>query len=293
MRILHLDTGRGMRGGQWQALRLHQTLVERGCESLLLARPDSPLAAEVRKRNLPCAGLSAARLAVLSRRFDLVHAHDARGHTLAALWSRAPFVVSRRVAFPVRTSFLSRWKYRRPAMFLAVSRFVADILTVAGVPASKIAVVYDGVPVPASAASGDAILTPETPDPQKGMALALEAARIAGVRLTPTSDLERDLPGSLGLVYLSKSEGLGSGILLAMAHGVAVIASRTGGIPELIEDGVTGILAENDPHAVAACFARIDRRIGLAARQSVMDRFTVAHMADATQAAYAEALRHA
>lgn len=43
-------------------------------------------------------------------------------------------------------------------------------------------------------------------------------------------------------IYFSKSEGLGSAILLAMAHGLPVVASRTGGIPEIVEQGETGLL---------------------------------------------------
>ena len=38
MRILHLDAGREMRGGQWQVLRLIQGLAAAGVESTLLAR---------------------------------------------------------------------------------------------------------------------------------------------------------------------------------------------------------------------------------------------------------------
>ena len=56
-----------------------------------------------------------------------------------------PVVVSRRVAFPLKTGFPSRWKYGRAAHYLAVSRFVAAELTAAGVPADKISVVHDAV----------------------------------------------------------------------------------------------------------------------------------------------------
>ena len=38
MHILHLDAGRGMRGGQWQALLLAEELTARGQETTLLAR---------------------------------------------------------------------------------------------------------------------------------------------------------------------------------------------------------------------------------------------------------------
>src|SRR5262249_35171513 len=98
-------------------------------------------------------------------------------------------------------------------------------------------------------------------------------------------------------VYLTRSEGLGSGILLGMAYGVPVIASRVGGIPEMIEDGVNGILVENDARAVAAAIARacsgIGPALGRAARATVAARFTEDHMVDATIAAYERVLADA
>ena len=56
----------------------------------------------------------------MARRNDLMHAHDARSHTLGAFLRRIPLVVSRRVAFPVG----SRWKYGRARRYLAVSEFL-------------------------------------------------------------------------------------------------------------------------------------------------------------------------
>jgi len=275
-----------MRGGQWQALRLHRGLVERGYESLLLARQESPLLAEAKRVNLPCDELRPGRL----RGFDVVHAHDARSHTMGALFARAPLVVSRRVAFPVGDTVLSRWKYRRARLFLAVSRHVAVQLRSAGVDESRIAVVYDGVAVPAEPARGSAILAPRTLDAQKGMALAEEAARLAGVEIEMSANLEADLPRARALVYLTRSEGLGSGVLLGMAYGVTVIASRVGGIPELIEDGVNGILVENEARAVAAALSGIDPKLGQTARATVMERFTEQRMVEATLTAYERVL---
>lgn len=290
MRILHLDSGREMRGGQWQALRLHSGLLQAGHASMLLARDGSPLLAEARKSGLPCDVLRPLRLGMQTRQYDVVHAHDAHSHTLAALFSRAPFVVSRRVAFPIRDSRASRWKYRRAGLFLAVSRHVAMQLEKAGVEPARIAVVYDGVAVPPEPAHGDAILVPHSLDPQKGMALALEAARMAGVKIEITHDLPADLPRARALVYLTHSEGLGSGILLGMAHGVTVIASDVGGIPELIRNGDNGILVNNDPAAVADAFQRIDPALGRAARATVIERFTEERTIAATLDAYRKAI---
>jgi len=280
MRILHLDSGREMRGGQWQVLRLHRGLIARSHDSRLLARKGSPLGREV--PDSPW------------RNVDIVHAHDARSHTRAALFARAPVVVSRRVGFPVRSSALSRWKYKRPKLFLAVSEYVAQQLRNAGVEDERIAVVYDGVPVPAELSTGSAILIPATRDPGKGMALAEQAARIAGVEVVLSDNLERDLPRAGALLYLTRSEGLGSGILLAMAYGVAVVASNVGGIPEIIRDGENGLLVENDANAVAMALRRLSPELrvslGRAARATVMERFTEAQMVDSTIAAYERVL---
>jgi hypothetical protein len=277
-----------MRGGQWQVLRLHRGLIERGHESFLLARGESPLLAAARKAKLPCGVLGPLR--IRSRGFDLVHAHDARSHTMAALFAQAPLVVSRRVAFPVRRSAISRWKYRRARLFIAVSRHVAGQLMNAGIEENRIVVVYDGVPVPAEMANGDKIVAPRTTDALKGMALAQQAAKLAGVEIEMSANLERDLPRARALVYLTLSEGLGSGVLLGMAHGVTAIASNVGGIPELIEDGVNGILVSNEPEAVAAALKRIDTAIGQSARATVMERFTEARMVEGTLTAYERVL---
>jgi glycosyltransferase involved in cell wall biosynthesis len=122
------------------------------------------------------------------------------------------------------------------------------------------------------------------------MSLAQDSARRAGVKITITNNLAEDLPRARALVYLTRSEGLGSGILLAMAHGVTVIASDTGGIPELIRDGENGILVESDPAEVANAFRRIDPALGLAGRADIIARFTEKQMIAATLAAYEKVL---
>ncbi len=77
MKILHLDSGREMRGGQWQVLRLHRALLESGHDSFLLARETGALLATGGQRGLPCEALRPLRLISRSRGVDLVHAHDA------------------------------------------------------------------------------------------------------------------------------------------------------------------------------------------------------------------------
>ena len=60
------------------------------------------------------------------------------------------------------------------------------------------------------------------------------------------------------LIHPSYSEGLGSVILEAIKAGVAVVASKAGGIPDIVEDGVNGLLVEaGNPTALANSVARI------------------------------------
>ena len=223
--------------------------------------------------------------------YDLIHAHDARTHTIAAVFARTPFVVSRRVAFPTRQSLISRWKYKQPKRYLAVSQYVAKILIAANIDSQHIDIVYDGVDVPQNPAHGDNILAPYTQDPNKGMHLAEQAAALANVQLIQSRSLEQDLLHARALLYLTQSEGLGSGILLAMAHGIPVIASNTGGIPELIENGITGTLVPNDPAMIAQALQHIHPALGAAARLRVQQNFTVQHMVQSTIESYKRALR--
>ncbi len=286
MKILHLDSGRAMRGGQWQALKLHAGLLKAGHESMLLAPEHAPLLKAAAERGLPADVVRPLRLGVISRRYDVVHAHDARSHTYAAMFGRAPLVVARRVAFPVGHSLASQWKYRQADLFIAVSRYVAVELRHAGVDEQRIVTVPDGVAVPEKPASGSAIIVPAATDPEKCSEIAMEGARLAKVEVEVSENLEADLPRARAMVYMSRSEGLGSGILLGMAHGVTVIASNVGGVPELITDGVNGLLVSNQAEAVAGAFRRINPNLGRAARQTVIESFTEERMVRKTIEAY-------
>lgn len=293
MRVLHLDGGRAMRGGQWQALRLAKELARTGHEVTVLAPSHSLLFDKAANAGLDVRPLNLLAVASLSRKADVVHAQDAHTHTLAALAARSPLVVSRRVAFPIGSGSASRWKYRRAAHYIAVSKFVKAVLERGGVPAEKISVVYDGVPVPENEATlGRELITIDTHDPQKGMQAAIEGARLAGVKLRLARDLEAALQGAAGFIYITHSEGLGSAVLLAMAAGVPVIASKVGGLPEIIEHGVTGWLTENAPPAIAEAIQRLisdpsaAAGIASAARNMVEERFSIDRMASQTLMVY-------
>jgi len=300
MRILHLDSGREMRGGQWQVLRLMEGLRRESVDCTLLSPRTSLLADKARALHLDVRPLGPWAILRLSRQADLVHAHDARTHTLAAALApalnRVPLVVSRRVAFPIR----SRWKYRHASRYAAVSQFVKGILMEGGVPEDKISVVYDGVPLGEPAAGGETrletVVAPASADPRKATPLALEATRRAGVDLLLSRDLEADLAGAGLFLYLTRSEGLGSAILMAMAAGVPVVASNVGGIPEIVRHRENGWLVENQPEPIAAAIRELvsdralARRLAERARQTVAEKFSIDQMIHNTIHLYRQVL---
>jgi glycosyltransferase involved in cell wall biosynthesis len=164
------------------------------------------------------------------------------------------------------------------------------------VPAERIAVVYDGVPV-LDLAQGNQVISPAAGgDPQKGEPLARESARLAGVDLKLSTDLEQDLRQAAVFVYITHSEGLGSGVLLAMAAGLPVVASNVGGLPEVVRHGENGLLVENQPQAIADAIRRLlddpafARRLGAAARTAVIEQFSVDHMVRRTMEVYRQVL---
>jgi glycosyltransferase involved in cell wall biosynthesis len=88
-------------------------------------------------------------------------------------------------------------------------------------------------------------------------------------------------------VNSSISEGISLTILEAMAAGLAVVATRVGGTPEVVRDGETGLLVPaRSPAAVADAVKRlIDNAVwrgelGAAGRRTVEERFTIDRMVD-------------
>jgi glycosyltransferase involved in cell wall biosynthesis len=91
----------------------------------------------------------------------------------------------------------------------------------------------------------------------------------------------------------SVTEGLGTALLDAMACSLAIVATRAGGIPEIVQDGVTGVLVDPRDHkAMAREIVGLLRdesrrtRMGDAGRVRVGELFTVERMVAQTAAAY-------
>lgn len=138
--------------------------------------------------------------------------------------------------------------------------FAAHARVLAAIPNARLIVVGDG--------------------PERGR---LEASAPEGVLfLGDRGDVPELLRAFDLFVLPSANEGISNTVLEAMASGVPVVASRVGGNPELVEDGVTGALfPAGDPDALAAAaltYATSDvlrARHGLQGRQRAEERFSI------------------
>lgn len=293
-RILHVDAGRSWRGGQRQVFLLATGLRDLGYRTLIVAPTGSPLIRRAEHAGLPTYRLtlrsewdirSARELrAVASEwRADVVHAHDARAHSIARLAllgkRKTRLIVTRRVTF---TPKQVRLKYRHGIdAFIAISNAVKAVMVKAGVPSDRIDVVYSGLPAPV-------VKRPRNWRRERGWPSTTIVCGIVGAMtqekgLDLVGGIARRLPGEVfrrtrlvllggkgkggtsvsgvegfdagfveeihdamaGLDVLwhpAKSEGLGTSVIDAMALGVPPIAFSVGGLPEVIEDGKSGLL---------------------------------------------------
>ncbi len=131
----------------------------------------------------------------------------------------------------------------------------------------------------------------------RARALALDGRVVfAGFR----DDLERLLPAFDVFCLSSHMEGLGTSLLDAMCFGRPIVATDAGGIPEAVEDGVTGrVVPARDPAALAEALgaslrdASLRASWGAAGRRRFVERFTDARMVAASLAVFAELLAEA
>lgn len=352
IKVLHVNTEKGWRGGERQTLLLATELRALGIDGRIACRAGDALEAKARAAGLATTALpnnplrAASALVTAARHCDLIHCHTGRAHgyAVALAWlHRKPIVATRRVMFELKHSWFTRHKYLSVAKVVCVSRSIEAQLARWGVPAGRLACVPDAVPLPGALPDRLALrarlqLPGDVPivgcigalTEEKDHATLLRAAQALRashrhVRVVIIGDgpLKLDLHrlrGELDLanmvqfagfvpeaqtligafdafVLCSRAEGLGSIVLDAFAAGVPVAATAVGGIPELVSDGVTGLLAPpGDPIRLAAALAHLiddealRRRLTAAAQQLVEREFTLASMAARYRAIYAQAL---
>jgi glycosyltransferase involved in cell wall biosynthesis len=232
---------------------------------------------------------------------------------------------------------VSRWVNHRAAVVVAVSDTVRRRLIAEGrAPAGRVVTIPNGVtPAPrhhrAERRDGHLVGVVSRLEPEKGVDVFLDAAAEV-VRAVPTCCLlvvgdgsqrerlearaarlglehrvqflgwrtdAREIIGTLDLLAVpSRSEGLPLATLEAMSAGVPVVGSMAGGIPDLLDQGRTGLLAPvDDPRALAsACIALLRdparaRQLGEAGRRRAASYFGHARMVAAIEEVYISARR--
>ena len=355
--IVDLETA--WRGGQNQAFLLLKGLHQRGHRAELVAAEGSALGDRAAAIGIPVHRVSrgglrfpAARLIrkLLSERsFSLVHANEA--HAVTAAWlarvhRRIPFVISRRVGYPIGKSWLAQARYRAAQCIVANSEWVAQQAIASGAQGEKVEVVHEGIEIPAllSAEQRNPArrrwnVPPEAPLlgcvgvllSDKGQewlirALAALRAEFPDARLLLAGDgpcrpaLEQ-LTRQLGLgqavifagfvknvdtvyaaldVFLLPSffEALNNSLLLAMGYETPCIAFNRGALGEIIVHEQSGLLVSGpNVEEIRNAAARLlrdreyARRLGKAARERVVERFSADGMVEGTLRVYEESLR--
>lgn len=141
------------------------------------------------------------------------------------------------------------------------------------------------------------------------MSLATElgiASRIVPLGFVPDADLPALYRVARAFVLLAEGdpdtdvEGFGVALLEAAASGLPTIASRTGGIPEAVVDGQTGLLVTpGDPAAAAAAIDRVlgdvdlARELGARGRARVVGQLSHDHAAERVLAIWSSTLERA
>ena len=254
-----------------------------------------------------------------ARRRDLVHAHWLAAGAICVL-ARRRFVLTLHgsgtagrfadLELARRHPRLVRFVVRRAEVVICVSEALAEAARRCG--ARDVRRIPNGVELPASTgveAEPAEVLFAGRLSPEKGIEELVAATEGMNLVVAGDGPLRNLVPGALGfvpheeleilydraavVVLPSYREGMPLCVLEAMAHGRPVVASAVGGIPELVEDGVTGYLVEpGDVDGVRAALEKLladpalRRRMGRVARARVAARCSWEHVTAATLASY-------
>lgn len=140
MKILHIDTGLEWRGGQRQALTLHQGLVDQKIDSLFACNQDGELYKICQKNKDNCLGFQfngerslATRQAIkqIIEEFnpDIIHCHDSHSVAIGVKFYRSKVLFhTRRVSYPIK--YLSKYfKYRNIDVHVCVSEDIRQYMS--------------------------------------------------------------------------------------------------------------------------------------------------------------------
>jgi glycosyltransferase involved in cell wall biosynthesis len=247
---------------------------------------------------------------------DLLHAHWLPSGWVASR-TGVPYVVQvwgTDVELAQRAPRLARTVLRGARLVIAASSALAESARELG--ADRVEVIPSGVELPPEVgeeASPAEVLYAGRLSPEKGVEELVEATRGLNLVVAGDGPLRSRVPQARGFVphdelqrlYAraavvacpSRREGFGVACLEAMAHGRPVVATRVGGLRDLVVDGETGLVVPpRDPEALRLALERLladpslRRRLGSAGRRRAKEGFSWDVVTEATVAAYRMAL---
>jgi glycosyltransferase involved in cell wall biosynthesis len=157
-------------------------------------------------------------------------------------------------------------------------------------------IVVDAHPTAQLRIAGEGISRREVTDLLVRLGLA-ENVRLLGFR----KDVPALFRAADGFVLSSAWEGLPNALMEAMAEGKPIVTTRVGGVLELVEDGVTGIIVPpRDPIALADGMLRVTRMtagerttMGDRGRSQMQDSFGLEGIASRWETLFRDTLRSA
>lgn len=158
LKVLHINTERGFRGGEIQTLHLIKGLNARGHQNILVAQKNSPLVKQAEQASISPIEINmrgewdfvaALQLRKLLKQHSpsILHAHTAHAASLALLartGKNIATIFTRRVTLPISRNPFARRKYSSLGGIIAVSQAVKAQLIENGVQPAKIYIAESG-----------------------------------------------------------------------------------------------------------------------------------------------------
>lgn len=162
MRVLHMSSEKGWRGGEQQLAYLLEGLSQRRVTNVLAVKSGSRLQNYSLEHGISCYPLafsnsldvtSAFRINTICKRekIDIIHLHSSKAQGVGVLstlfGNRVPMVLSRRVAFLPGNNIFSKWKYNQKQIkkIICVSDKITTIMRAYVSDPSKCVTVYSGI----------------------------------------------------------------------------------------------------------------------------------------------------
>ncbi len=307
IKVLHLSSESTWRGGEQQIIYLVEETRKLGVDAIVGCKEGSEVESYCKENDLPNYALpfksaydfSTAReiIKICEREnFDLIQTHTSKSHTMSViaglLGLDVPQIMTRRVDFPVKDNWFSKFKYNysKIARIICISETIRRITEPDIRDKSKLVTIHSGTDTekfapfknsdwlrkefkipeetviigntsaisdqkdyPTFVAVAESVLKQrddvhffivgDGPDREEIKSLVKKRKLQDKIIFTGFRKNIREILPSLDIfLFTSKTEGLGTSVLDAMAAGVPIVATNAGGVSEMVNHEKNGLL---------------------------------------------------